>query len=270
MKTKTFFVLALTAVSFWGSNRAQAGVRGPYAVDEHTLHLYHLDEPNTPTSSQNAVPGAIGANGLFGGASLSSPSYPAFGLSLHVHGVGGGLPIGSGDEVDFKWCGEDGAFTIEALICLDEGIEGGGNREIICNEDDDSSNRSFQFRINGEASTLEFSLISDGNDQDVVIVSTPIVARPSRWYHAAVTYNGRENTPDNTKIYWTFLSPLASEANLVSTGMLTRDGLSGLTDPCIGNELREFGGSTEGFMGKIDEIRISDIARDPSDMMFIK
>ena len=128
----------------------------------------------------------------------------------------------------------------------------------------------------GTSPRLEFiNLHGDVNIQPLSVAlptsGDPDAIEQGAWYHVAVTYNGSENTPDNFKLYWTKLDPSRTQANEVFSGQMTYDLTTTPRDSTIGTEGRDgtpATGSTDGFAGVVDEIRISDIARTPSQFLF--
>jgi len=78
----------------------------------------------------------------------------------------------------------------------------------IVSMDNSSSNpnRPFQFRI--DAGNLRFINIS-GTSVEQILTPIPTIGPDAfafvadEWFHAAVTYNGDENTADNIKLYYT-------------------------------------------------------------------
>ena len=85
------------------------------------------------------------------------------------------------------------------------------------------------------------------------------------WYHVAVTYNGAENTADNLRIYWTAMDAARTSANMLLSTTLTNDLPQAAIDFAIGNSGRT---PNNNFLGDIDEVRISDVARGADQMMF--
>ena len=88
----------------------------------------------------------------------------------------------------------------------------------------------------------------------------------NNWYHLAVTYAGQANTPDNFKVYWTLLDAGRTQATVLVTANLTNDLPVGFVDFAIGNIGR--GTPNGSFLGAIDEVRISSVARAADQMLF--
>jgi len=266
----------------------------PYTADANTRLLYHLDESNPadfPTTLLNdaldeasgspvalhvrdgASFGAMAWSNNFGTAVLVSPgtgtnnapAIPAAGAFADD-----GLPFSSfSDPVT-------GAFTYEALVRPDfdpNTTDGNSNMEIISM--DDEGGRPFQFKFRSRGSNdvplvLEFINIEGTAGEEHLTAPVPtagphqIVA--STWYHAAVTFNGNTNDPNNLKVYWTALGSGATSANplVVTNESLGGTGMAGLIttpdgDFCVGNEARS--ASSEALLGALDEVRISRVAR---------
>ena len=99
--------------------------------------------------------------------------------------------------------------------------------------------------------------------------SGPNAIASNQWFHAAVTYNGTPNQPGNFKFYWTAMNPTNTSANLIlSTNLLVNLPQSATSQPsfAIGNEGRH---DYANWLGLMDEVRISSIARSPTNMMFV-
>lgn len=180
-------------------------------------------------------------------------------------------------------------------------------QEIISGEGDqaDSSDRSWQFRIQNNGTTnvatanpwvLRFQKIggygtqaaNNGNpggnggstanaNVDGIIPSTgPDAIAQDQWYHVAVTFDGNFADPGagHLQLYWTKLDPANTTDHLLTlSGTGATPNINGWlreqdTDLGFGNEMRDFNGETEPFIGSIDEVRISDIARGADQMMF--
>lgn len=294
----TCAVLALTAAL------CRAIIVGPYSPDAHTLHLWHFDEPAPPVT--NAVPGGLELSVLGGGAVLTNVSYPGFGGSLSTYDGGPNatagtdrdayaaprtLVNGSGDNVSLTYADPvTGAFTIEALVRIDfdpsvnygPTTSGGNGRgapmQIVTGEDEANGGRIFQFRIvpigvinNNSYVYLEFINVHQAvapieNLFVPIPTDGPDAIQQGQWYHVAVTYNGSENTADNLRFYWTRMDPSRTEANLIGTLTMLNDLPVAPTDFAVGNIGRN--PSQNNFVGLIDEVRISSIARPPNGMMF--
>ncbi len=163
--------------------------------------------------------------------------------------------------------------------------------EIIAAEGDAAaSGRPFQFRFdqlgfNAGGNTLaklELNGIASGGQFFALVpTSGPNAINNTDWFHVAVTYNGNENTANNLTFYWTKVDPSVGAANALTT--VNNTGATPTTwfnDPAantvandfaIGNEARSNGtglGEGENFFGLIDEVRISDIARNANQFIF--
>lgn len=268
------------------------GLATPYAPDEHTLHLWHLDAPGPPFADE-ARP-ATPLRGLLNGARAGQPALPGFGSSISFHHHVGGAPgtpelrgaillgaplldRGPRDNIPrpFEFTGSDGAFTFEALVRLDimpaaaEAIALG-----ILSMDGDGNDRVFNFRIEKEGflAFIPLGRIGAAGGALATIPTTgPDAIHPNEWFHVAVTYNGREGVGNNLKLYWTRLRPGLRTANRIGQGTLSSDLTRIEGDFAIGNEARALPGNAESepFPGQIDEVRISRVARDPTDFCFI-
>lgn len=264
----------------------------PYVPDEHTLHLWHLDESEPPFLDSGISPTSL--LGLFNGATPSMESMEGFGKAISFEYEPGkdsnpSLPYGpillakpflesgDADNVDppFPIMGEDGAFTIEALVKLTTLPQDspGFAADIVTMDEDSLANRVFLFRIE-KPGFLSFVPISGnavrGGGLATIPTTGPHAINTEDWFHVAVTYNGDETVPDNLKLYWTRVTPGLESANLIGRGTLSEDLSRQLGDFAIGNSGKFNAlGPFEFFPGLIDEVRISSIARHPHDFFFV-
>ena len=149
-------------------------------------------------------------------------------------------------------------FTIAAII---QPTVLNVNQEIICT-DSSAGSRGFQFRIT--SGTLQFQFITGSQAISGTIPTTgPDAFVAGTWYHVAISYNGTAAT-----LYWTKLDPANGAAHVLSTANLALGTTQGaVTGPLvIGNENRAAAGET--FLGAIDEVRISKVARASGEMQF--
>jgi len=267
----------------------------PYSVDSSTLHLWHLDE--TRPVASDAVSNTTPLPNLANGGLLWTPSKPGFKTGLDVSANRGtaigaslsALPLsdGANDNTALQYAGADGAFTFEAIVkigfdplLVQAAGEASTPMQIVSGEGDTAINRVWQFRINprgtgnaGAAPTLEFVNIHAEVGVQTITVPLPIGADPNAivqgsWYHVAVAYNGAEATADNFKLYWTLLDPSRTTANQLLSSQMTTDLITESPDFVIGNEGRATGGSSGTFVGVIDEVRISSVARSAGGFLF--
>ena len=264
----------------------------PYEVDSHTLHLWHLDESSPPLADAADPPTPL--LGLHNGASAGQEALPTFGSSISFHHNAGGTPgtpdfkgaillaasnleYGPNDNVSpsFKFTGPEGAFTFEALVNLDimpEDADGIGLG--IISMEGEADDRVFNFRIekDGFLSFIPLTRIGAAGGALATIPTTgPHAMVANQWFHVAVTYNGREGEANNLKLYWTRLRQGLRSANRIGQGTLPIDLNPTTGDFAIGNEARTFKDNAEAdpFPGRIDEVRISSIARHPTDFVFV-
>jgi len=284
------------------ASAAHAAITGPYAPDANTAYLYHFNEAAGASVAANA--GSVGTsavsyNGeLFQGAGVNQPTittvlgaagFTGFG---NAASLGANAFVGLGVDVSGNGAfmldefaatpssadrmpnhnaifGAGNAFTLEALVNLPTITD--GNREIIATDNGDSDNtqRGLQFRVNATGN-LEFNFVGVATSSVTVPIPTAgdhaFVA--NQWFHAAVAYDGAQ-----AQFYWTRMAPTATAANPI--GGLLAEGVDP-TDAAllvIGNEGRATSttsgtGSGEGLRGLIDEVRISNVARTPSQFLF--
>jgi autotransporter-associated beta strand protein len=289
--------IALVMIASWFPTRnASASLVGSYVADTNTLHLWHLDEAATPCVD-SVSSGAMNLLDLAGGATLGNPSFSSvFTNSLNT--APGGAAKGdllaasatSGNVTITLANASNGAFTFEAVVLIgfDPTVNSTAASEILSGESGATANRIFQWRIAPKGFTLAagivatnspfmtFENIRAGSGSQATIfapipTSGPDAIISNTWYHVAVTYSGVPNTPGNIQMYWTLLDPSRIQADtLTITSAITQltglNPLSTVTTPfMIGNQARSKNGN---FLGSIDEVRISSIARDPVSMMF--
>jgi hypothetical protein len=276
---------------------AASAAVAPYAPDANTVYLFHLDETAGNSIVTNSAPLTLGANfvafdgnnfagdgvnqsaeptllgtvgfpGFGNGANLSAND---FGLGLDVNGDGGfqlddGSP-GSNDRLPtHSFFGPNNEFTLEALINVPAIT--GGNRQIISTDHGGPNNtdRGLQFRITG-AGQLEFNFV--GVNTSSITVPIPSVGPhafvANEWFHVALVYDGT-----NAWFYWTRLDSGATAANLIGGPSAEGVDVNDAALLVVGNEGRAVGatGATEGLLGLIDEVRISNVARATNEFVF--
>jgi alpha-L-rhamnosidase len=261
----------------------QAGVRGPYSVDSSTVMLFHMDDAAS-TSDASLANAVSGKNKLYTwnftsatGAVLYTPkgatAYTGFGKSIDLgttttYGAGydaNGNSTYNGETTEAialstLGIGGTNPFTLECMVCPNS--INAVNRELICT-DSSATTRGFQFRMNA-SSQLEFNMIGVSGAQITAAIPTTgthAIAVGS-WYHAAFVYDGT-----TAKFYWTKVDPSSTTANLIGSSSLSLTGAGTITGPLIiGNENRAVG--AEGAQAKIDEVRISNVARAASAFIF--
>jgi len=290
---------------------AEAELVAPYQPDEHTLHLWHLNEPVPPIA--DAVSNGLDLLALENGANLGNESYvgpKSFGTALGTYVGNPALPPGCaaqsaglsaqsfqhgrGDNVPVRYAGSANAFTYEAIVRIDfdpttnYGDEGWGRgqspfMQVIAGDADEDDDRVFQFRLspigtlNGnEQPLLEFINLNRGNEIQSLTAAIPTngpdAIRTGNWYHLAVSYDGQTDQFDNLRFYWTRVEPERTAANPIGSGQMTHS-LPADCQPdfAIGQTGRQspaMPAPNHNFVGLIDEVRISGVARSPRQMLF--
>jgi alpha-galactosidase len=281
----------------------QASLVGPYTADSNTLHLWHMDASAVPIPDAVAT-GGINLVNLANGATLGANSYPGFGSALNtVDGGQNGITTANRDAFLAASSttpptaasitladSTTGAFTFEALVWI--GFNPGknfgptGNNraspcQIICGDGNANANRVFQFRLtpigcnaanNNTTVNLEFNNLHLGATTQLISFAVPTTGADAivsnNWYHVAVTYNGTENTANNLTLYWTLLDPNRTNASVLGTAQLTFDLPVAPCPFTIGNSGRSTIAINNNFLGLVDEVRISNLARGSNAMMF--
>jgi len=200
------------------------------------------------------------------------------------------------DNVVTSYAGPSGAFSYEALVRIDfdpltvfsagtnlAGAVPGNFMQILNLDADEATNRVCQFRLvpigvlkNNPEPLLEFINLSRDKSPQSLAAKIPVTGADAiasgNWYHVAVTYDGKPNQPDNLKLYWTLLDANRSSANLIGSGRLSNNLPVGCQpDMALGQTGRQSPVAphpNNNFVGLIDEVRVSGVARLPSQMMF--
>lgn len=265
----------------------------PNSPDDHTLHLWHLDEASPPFADAGHSPTPL--LGLLNGAEAGQPSIPRLGRSISFHHDAGGqlgsqnlkgaillarpiLQSGKKDNAprSLRYFGKDGAFTYEALLKFDKlPSETNQTGLAILSMDDEVDSRIFSLLIDRQG-ILTFAPLNDSGSQGGALAVIPTEGSHSinteDWFHVAVTYNGIKNLSNNLQLYWTRISPEVDRANRIGSGTLTEDFNGRVGDFAIGNEARRSNSEnaeSQPFPGCIDEVRISSVARNPRDFIFV-
>ena len=260
----------------------QATIVGPYSPDATTLHLWHLDETGAP--AVDSAPGGTNLATLGGGAVLGTTSFNGFGTALDtLAGTGAYLsarPLlnGVGDEIQMTYANTNtGAFTYEAVLRVDFDpatfFRGNVPLYLITGENETGS-RPWQFRIhnnnvNGGPLRLEFFNIGAGGSVVANLPTTgPDAIAQGNWYHAAVTFSGAV-AGGQVRLYWTRIDSSRVQATQIGVGTLGNLNplASASFDFCIGNVGRTT--PNGNWIGLIDEVRMSSVARSATEMMFV-
>jgi hypothetical protein len=241
----------------------------PYRPDDHTVHLYHFDGNGQDSVANGSIELILG-----GGATASDSKLPGMGQALYTYegtaATGAVLPnAGAAAAAAISaLLGTNGSFTIEALVCPAFGFGSiPNNMQIVSGESDGS--RGWQFRVETGGNLVFIKLT--GTQQTITVPlpkDGPHAYAANKWYHVAVTYNGQPNTDGNMKFYWTSLDAgVAAAVELGSANLSASLDATATPNFVVGNEGRDFNGRTENWEGWIDEVRISDVARSPAEMI---
>ena len=237
-------------------------LRGIEAEDSETLHRYNFDldtlDAVGPNGVDLVVAGAASVDGTLNTYDEVSGDGPV------AYAVNNPLPIS-----DFT--GADGVFTFEAFIRPETEYDEQSNTMQIMSMDNNGidSVRGWHLGISLD-NKLQFLKITGSFQKFAAAIPTTgeHAYAADSWYHVAVTYNGLEGTADNLKLYWTKVDSEIEQASLLGSFSLNEDlDSTVMSNFAVGNELRTFGGYSENFEGLIDEVRISSVAREPSDML---
>lgn len=205
-------------------------------------------------------------------------------------------PLQNHGEIDaaLNYAGADGAFTYEAIVRVDFdpaanfGPEGWGNgrslfMQLLCADAAENVDRVFQFRLvpigslnRNTQPLLEFINLNQGRQEQsftaAIPTNGPDAIRAGNWYHVAVSYNGQPDQPHNLRFYWTRLETRRTAANLIGTGRMTMSlpagGHPAFTIGQTGRPGPEAAAARDNFVGLLDEVRLSSVARSASEMLF--
>jgi hypothetical protein len=293
-------LLAFLTAGFAGTPAGAA--LAPYTVDSATLHLWHLNETATPcvdsasggTNLTYMINGATLGNASFSNNAVNFTNSISFGTLTTAGAVI--FPAGSGNvgaAIPFTYAGTGGAFTYEAMVHVEFNPTNNYSArnqpfQIMNCDADVTGTRVFQFRLN------PVGYVASGVSRNTNVVGiefingiTTVAVAPiptngpdaivsNAWYHVAVTYNGSAATTSNLLFYWTLLDPTRTNADCIYGTNMTSDlpGTSTATTIfSLGNSARNpsglSGSDAANFLGKIDEARISSVARAAGQMLFV-
>jgi hypothetical protein len=282
-------------VALFAPRLASAAIVGPYTTDAGTLHLWHFDESATPcvdfaaggTSLAFMINGATLGNASYSNSSVDFANCISFGTTATPGAVI--FPSGSGDvgnAIPFTYAGTNGAFTFEAMVYVGFNPSATGSEPCqIMNCDSDSATRVFQLRLDpvgfaaGGRNTSAVGIEFINGTTTIAVPPIPTTGSnaiaANAWFHMAVTYNGNANTTSNLLFYWTLINSNTTAANCIYGANMSGDlpdTSEAATVFSIGNSARNPGGGTgpddANFLGLIDEVRISSLARASNQMLF--
>ena len=304
--SKTIVAGLFAAALLFAQLTAQGAIVGPYPTggtaagqDPNTLHLYHCNA-TSGTVGDDVAAGIVSMTKSGFGLTYAADSYDtSFGKAISTLDGGQNGTTGTGKDAFLMAANTavtpvladstTGAFTMEAMIQIkfnpalnmNTTANGGNGRnsacEIVCGDSTpDGTSRVFQFRMSplglngGTAVTLDFvNLYPSVQTISVPVPTTgPDAIVSNSWYHVAVAYNGSANTAGNLTFYWTLMDPSRTNAIVLDSRQMT----SGLRVGApfflaIGNICGR-SATNANFLGSIDEVRISSIARAADGMRF--
>src|ERR1051326_4013216 len=302
------FLTGLSVVFLVQVNAGRAGTLRPYTVDADTLHLWHMNDQSVPvidmgsdgmhlTALRNgATLGNVSYRG-FGTALSTYDGGPDSAADAGHDAYLAARPLvnGSGNNVLMTYAGASGAFTFEALVRIDFDPEAtfstnsltssnhSSFMQIINLDADESTNRVCQFRLvpigvlkGNTEPLLEFINLNKDKSPQSLTASIPTngadAIKFGSWYHVAVTFDGDRDRSDDLKFYWTLVDPGRTKANSIGSGWMTNELPSGCSpDFAIGQTGRQSPVTpypNQNFLGLIDEVRISGVARSETQMLF--
>ncbi|HLP77628.1 MAG TPA: autotransporter-associated beta strand repeat-containing protein, partial [Candidatus Paceibacterota bacterium] len=285
-----------------------SSIVGPYAPDTDTLHLWHLNESAVPAlDAVSVASGGTNLAALQNAATLGNASFSGFGTAVNTYGPGPNNPGASSISVLTLPNGyvttsfadpTTGAFTFEAIVKITYNpataisVARSSPLTIISGEGNTAAARIFNFRLDpvgfnpnaGGYTTaltepmLEFINLNKASAVQNILIPIPTSGNDAivqnGWYHVAVTYSGQPGAANNLNFYWTAMDANRTTASLIGSATMNLNLATGGT-PCvvIGNTGRNPGGNTanalkDNFLGLIDEVRVSKVARSAGQMMF--
>ena len=280
----TIYAAVMVIVLLFSFGRDCLGaIAGPYTVDPYTLHLWHLDEVTVP--AKDSASGGTNLTALGGSASLNNLSLSGFGKALDTSVTTGDylaprtLAANNTDDTLMTYAdATTGAFTFEAIVRINfnPATFNRGNVPLyLIMGENEAGDRPWQFRIhtNGVAGAglwqLQFFNLGMGSTPFFANLPTngPDAILQNNWYHVAVTFDGADNG-GHLNLYWTLMNGTRTTANLIGSATMANltPIATGNIDFVLGNVSRNT--PNGNFMGLIDEVRISSIARSPFNMVF--
>jgi len=263
---------AVHAGTVWSFTTGAGDAPGQLEVDKYTLHMWRFENTTGPVLDRAYAdpedPNRLDLPEVAGDRTVAS-FYQCGHAFRTVREGANDVPKGASIARSVPqggYQGADGAFTIEAIIKVEDL---GGIQQIFSRENDGGTDvRTYQFRIN--SGQLEFAAITPqitGESYKWDIPKDGLHAfSPDGWYHVAVTYNGTPGTaPKGGKVYWTRIVPGVMAAHPIGEFAMANDYAAthgGITAVAVHRR----GGYRDALKGPIDEVRISSIARDPTDM----
>lgn len=283
------------ALAVWVLPSPARAALQPYTADVSTLHLWHFDESAAPCV--DAVAGGTNLACLIGGPVLGGAGFSgnfsnavSFGTLTTSNAIA--MPAGSGNvgaASPFTFAGSDGAFTFEALVQIGFNctnfVRSQPCQILNCDANTSGSGRVFQFRLlpvgylggGGDTNVVRIEFINGSTTAAIAPIPTngPDAIVSNAWYHVAVAYNGAANSASNLLLYWTLLATNRAAASCIYGANMTSDlpGVSSATTIfSVGNGARNPGGGSgpavANFLGSIDEVRISSVARGANEFVF--
>ncbi|MBM4166976.1 MAG: LamG domain-containing protein, partial [Ignavibacteria bacterium] len=211
---------------------------GPYTTDSNTVALYHFDE-----TGGNVVADASG-NGNNGTATGTTIVNGKFGKARNFDGstnnylsIPNSSTITSSHQITVEGWFYFNSFTGDSPVLFDKRSAEGILNDFLLYFQGSGDSIHFEIGIGGVEKRVTFSWISSGMSI-------------GNWYHIAGTYNG-----SNIKLYLN--GQLKSQ--LPATGQITYSNGALF----IGRKYDNY--APHRFHGFIDEVRISNKARDPSE-----
>lgn len=291
--------IGLVALTLLCALSSPGGLRIPYTPDESTLHLWHLDGGNSLTTPDAVTSSPITLTNIgwptpgtmpYTNTSLGHASFPGLGECLWGSNKGHLLFGGPFPDVS-QFCNPvSGAFTFEAVVKFDINPLGTIDAALVYGDNGGGlSVRGWQWRIyNGK---MQWNLLAGSAADNFYEVPLPSVganaAVTGTWYHVAVTYTGYNptngDTPNQLTFYWTLLDENRVTADQLGGSFTATRRLDGsyvdgtpygTSQPNFavggsGRNTTSNPGNNEGLIGCIDEVRVSNVARRPTEMAFM-
>ncbi len=238
-----------------GTSEASPSLESYYhemAVDNNTVGLWHMDETANDTCSGGedvCDSSGNGNDGTVTGTTITTTNQRVGTAARDFSGAGDYISLGTGLNSITSL-----PVTIEAWIKIDS-IDAGSDPMIVQQNESASNHYGFRFGIT-QNSALDLAYgdggaIGPANRRSYTSADNTLVA--GQWYHVAGVINGN-----------THMSLYVNGVRIGGSYSGTGGAISVSGNGSIG---RYVSNSTEYFNGIIDEVRVSNVARTPDEIM---
>jgi len=215
-------------------------------VDPYTVAFWRMNEDSgTTTVADNSGRGHTGTS-----SSSTNVDTGLFGNARTFNGTSNYIDVSDSDDFSFGNSTTDSPFSIEAWIYVNS--SGSSNRIIASKYQSDASYREWIWREGNSSNNLDIQLWDQSAGAYIGVYTNTDVPL-DQWVHVAVTYTGGQ-TSSNIRMYFNGVEqPTTAWSSGTYTSMENTGGLVKIGS--LNNTNIQF------FNGKIDDLRISNIAR---------